>query len=65
LAEAGIAPLQVIHDGTQAGADLLGLRDMDSLAVGKRADFIVLSANPLDHMKNTRNISAVYVTESN
>lgn len=61
LAEAGIAPLQVIHDGTQAGADLLGLREMDSLVVGKRADFIVLNANPLDHMKNTRNISAVYV----
>ena len=61
LAEAGIAPLEVIHDGTQAGADLLGLRDMDSLVVGKRADFVVLNANPLDQMKNTRNISAVYV----
>jgi imidazolonepropionase-like amidohydrolase len=61
LAEAGITPLQVIHDGTQAGADLLGLRDMDSLVAGKRADFIVLNGNPLDHMKNTRNISAVYV----
>ena len=34
---------------------------MDSLVVGKRADFIVLNANPLDHMNNTRNISAVYV----
>jgi imidazolonepropionase-like amidohydrolase len=34
---------------------------MDSLVVGKRADFIVLDANPLDEMKNTRKISAVYV----
>jgi imidazolonepropionase-like amidohydrolase len=61
LAEAGIPPLQVIRDGTQVSADALGLRDMDSLVVGKRADFIVLDANPLDEMKNTRKISAVYV----
>ena len=61
LAEAGIPPLQVIRDGTQVSADALGLRDMDSLVAGKRADFIVLDANPLDEMKNTRKISAVYV----
>jgi imidazolonepropionase-like amidohydrolase len=61
LAEAGIPPLQVIRDGTQVSADALGLRDRDSLVVGKRADFIVLRANPLDDMKNTRKISAVYV----
>jgi imidazolonepropionase-like amidohydrolase len=61
LAEAGIPPLQVIRDGTQVSADALGLRDMDSLAAGKRADFIVLNANPLDDLKNTRKISAVYV----
>lgn len=60
LAEAGIPPLQVIHDGTQVGADILGLQDMDSLAAGKRADFIVLDANPIEDMKNTRQISAVY-----
>jgi imidazolonepropionase-like amidohydrolase len=61
LAEAGIQLMQVIRDGTQVSADALGLRDMDSLAVGKRADFIVLDANPLDDIKNTRKISAVYV----
>ncbi len=61
LAEAGIPPLQVLHDGTQVSADALGLREMDSLAAGKVADFIVLDANPLDDIKNTRKISAVYV----
>ncbi len=34
---------------------------MDSLVVGKRADFVVLDANPLDDIRNTRKISAVYV----
>ena len=61
LAEAGIPLMQVLRDGTQVSADALGLRDMDSVAVGKRADFIVLDANPLDDIKNTRRISAVYV----
>jgi imidazolonepropionase-like amidohydrolase len=61
LAEAGIPLMQVIRDGTQVSADALGLRDMDSLAAGKRADFIVLDANPLDDIRNTRKISAVYV----
>ena len=45
---------------TGLAADELGLRDMDLLATGKRADFVVLNANPLDDMKNTRLISAVY-----
>jgi imidazolonepropionase-like amidohydrolase len=61
LAEAGIPLMQVIRDGTQVSADALGLQNMDSLAAGKRADFIVLDANPLDDIKNTRKISAVYV----
>ena len=61
LAEAGIPLMQVIHDGTQVSAAALGLHDMDSVAAGKRADFIVLDANPLDDIKNTRRISAVYV----
>jgi imidazolonepropionase-like amidohydrolase len=61
LAEAGIPLRQVIHDGTQVAADALGVRDMDSLVAGKRADFLVLDANPLDDIRNTRKISAVYV----
>ena len=32
-----------------------------TLEAGKTADFIVLDANPLDDIKNTRKISAVYL----
>jgi hypothetical protein len=38
-----------------------GLKDLGTLAVGKRADFIVLDANPLDNIRNTRRISSVYL----
>jgi len=40
---------------------MLGLKDVGSLATGKAADFLVLDANPLDDILNTRRISAVYL----
>jgi imidazolonepropionase-like amidohydrolase len=42
-------------------AQLMGLTDMGTLAVGKRADFIVLDANPLENIRHTRQISSVYL----
>jgi imidazolonepropionase-like amidohydrolase len=60
LAAAGLTPLQVIRAGTQTPAAILGLKDMGTLAPGKRADFIVLNANPLEQISNTRQIAAVY-----
>jgi imidazolonepropionase-like amidohydrolase len=57
----GLTPMQAIVAATQRPAELLGLRDSGTLAVGKRADFIVLDANPLDDIHNTRKISSVYL----
>jgi imidazolonepropionase-like amidohydrolase len=37
------------------------LSDLGTVAAGKSADFIVLDANPLDDIKNTRRINAVYM----
>jgi len=37
------------------------LTDTGTLAVGKRADFVVLDANPLDEIRNTRQIDSVYL----
>ena len=34
---------------------------MGSLAAGKDADFLVLDANPLDDITNTRRISTIYI----
>jgi imidazolonepropionase-like amidohydrolase len=57
----GLTPSQAIVAATSRPAELLGLKDMGTLASGKRADFIVLDANPLDDIHNTRKISSVYL----
>ena len=37
------------------------MEDVGTVQVGKKADFIVLEANPLDDITNTRLIKAVYM----
>lgn len=58
--EAGLSPQQAIITGTSTPAEVLGLDDLGSLVEGKRADFIVLDADPLIDIANTRKIHAVY-----
>jgi len=57
----GMKPAQVIVAATSRSAEFLGLKDTGTLAAGKRADFLVLDANPLDDIRNTRRIAKVYV----
>ena len=58
---AGMTPAQVIVASTRNSAEFLRLVDTGTLQTGKSADFIVLDANPLDDIANTRRISAVYL----
>jgi imidazolonepropionase-like amidohydrolase len=58
---AGMTPMQVLVASTRNSAEFLRIADAGTLAAGKSADFIVLDANPLDDIKNTRRIAAVYL----
>jgi imidazolonepropionase-like amidohydrolase len=61
MVAAGMTPMQVIMAATRNSAEFLRLADAGTLGAGKSADFIVLDANPLDDITNTRRISAVYL----
>ncbi|MBM3770291.1 MAG: amidohydrolase family protein [Acidimicrobiia bacterium] len=61
MVASGMTAAQVIVAATSAGAEFMGLTDAGVLDVGKRADFIVLDANPLEAVTNTRRISSVYL----
>jgi len=61
MVAAGMTPAQVIVAATRTAAEVLKLSDVGTVAAGKSADFLVLDANPLDNITNTRRISAVYL----
>ena len=61
MVAAGMTPMQVIVAATRNAAEFLRMTDAGTLAAGKSADFIVLDANPLDDITNSRRISAVYL----
>src|SRR5262249_25054893 len=56
----GLTPMEVITGATRDGAQI-GKFNTGNVAAGKNADFIVLDANPLDNISNTRKINKVYL----
>jgi imidazolonepropionase-like amidohydrolase len=61
MVEAGLTPSQVITAATKSGAEFLQAPDLGTIERGKWADLLVLAANPLDDIRNSRRINAVYV----
>jgi imidazolonepropionase-like amidohydrolase len=61
MVTAGMTPMQVIVAATRNSAGFLRVTDAGALDPGMSADFMVLDANPLEDITNTRKISAVYL----
>ena len=60
LVEAGLSPLEALEAATVRPAEFLSLDDeMGTIAVGRRADLVLLDADPLADIGNTRRISLV------
>lgn len=58
---AGLSSAQALVAATRTSAEILGQDDLGMVAIGKSADFVVLDANPLDDITNTRKISRVFL----
>ena len=60
--KAGLTPMEALQTATLNPATYLGLSDVvGTVEEGKKADLVLLEANPLETISNTKRISAVIV----
>jgi imidazolonepropionase-like amidohydrolase len=57
-----MTPMQTLVASTGNAAKVMGLdQELGTLQPGKRADFVVLTADPLADIRNTRTIESVWI----
>ena len=61
LVRAGLTPYEALSAATRRAAEFLGKNDLGTIAVGKRADLLLLEGNPLVDVRETERIAGVMV----
>ena len=62
MVKAGMTPMQVLVAATSGGAKVMKLdQQLGAIQAGKAADLLVLNANPLTDIRNTRQIHSVWI----
>ena len=62
MVKAGMTPMQSLVASTGNAAKVMALdKEVGTLQPGKRADFVVLTADPLADIRNTRAIESVWI----
>jgi hypothetical protein len=59
--KAGMSPMKVLVASTGDAAKVMGLKNVGTLQPGNWADLVVLRANPLENIRNTRTIDSVWI----
>ena len=59
MVTAGLTPMEALLTATANPAQVLGQKDLGVIRSGSFADFVLLHANPLDDIRNTKKIHAV------
>ncbi|MGI9627087.1 MAG: amidohydrolase family protein, partial [Longimicrobiales bacterium] len=61
MAEAGLSTEEILRSATGVAASCIGRDDIGTLEAGRRADFVVLTEDPLSGVDNLRSIESVWV----
>ena len=59
LVAAGLTPQEALQSATENAAEFLGRKDIGRIAAGRRADMVLLDADPSQNIENTQKISGV------
>src|SRR5438874_6679870 len=64
MADAGMNPVYFIKAATSVPAEILGQKDLGTIAVGKTGNFVAMPDNPLDKMSNIKDVGLLFINGS-